>query len=254
MSKINFKTENTLLTGLNCLLTLASVGFAIHDSIKSVEYITEIKNKQDIEPDDVSELLKTTVKCYTPTLVITSITLGSIIVTGIRNNKIQALLGSTAAAYLYQYNKYRKYTINTVGNDVDMAIIDRVAEDQYMIQKNRLNKEREYYDDYGNPCLFFDNYSGRFFWNLKEDVLAAEYEFNRLLTLQGEAELATLYSYLGIPNSPEYFNIGWGDWCFYTEECDSDPVWIEIIHKQKQLSDGTQYIDIFFKHYPRDLF
>lgn len=251
MRKLSLKTENILLTSINCILTVASVGVAIHDTMKAIDICNQLKTELD-EPDVKTEI-KTKVKCYIPTIAVTSIAIGSIIATGVRNNKIQTLLATTAISYMTQYDAYRKHAIDILGDDKDNLIMDKVAEDQYKLQVDKLNAMKTDVDD----TLFFDDYSGRFFWSNRVDVLQAEHEINRQLTLGGEVEINELYYYLGMFNNPAYDAIGWADWIAYGEDCSSedsmDALWIGMEHTVKQLQNGQTYVNIKFKRKPEYL-
>lgn len=242
MKKLNYKTGNILLTALNCGLTVVSVGLAVHDTVKAVEVISELKEEYAEVDEKITKLdvVKNTATCYIPTIIATTLAVGTTIAIGARNSRIQALLASSAALYMTQYESYRKHAIEALGEDKDKEIIDKVAEDQYQSQKEHLAKIKTDVDD----TLFFDEHSGRFFWSNTEDVLAAEYEFNRYCVLNGEGELYQFYVYLGLQPTELSKYIGWEP---IAGEAYYGYRWVDFEHYKKKLENGQEY---FVIHYP----
>lgn len=246
--KLSYKTQNILLTTLNCGLTMVSVGLAIHDTVKAMDVISEMKQELAVEDKELSkkDMVKGTVKCYIPTIIATSLAVGTTIAVGARNSRIQAFLASSAALYMTQYERYRKHAIEELGEEKDKEIIDKVAEDQYILQKEKIAREKTNVDD----TLFFDDHSGRFFWSNKEDVLSAEYELNRYYSLNGEAELGIFYQGLGLAPTPLSQYIGWEP---YAGEVYYGYRWVDFEHFKKKLDNGQEYYVIHFTFKPHAL-
>lgn len=246
--KLSYKTQNIMLTTLNCGLTMVSVGLAIHDTVKAMDVISEMKQELAVNGEELSkkDIVKGSIKCYIPTIIATSLTVGTTIAVGARNSRIQAVLASSVALYMTQYESYRKHAIETLGEEKDKEMIEKVAEDQYVFQKEKLAREKSNVDD----TLFFDDHSGRFFWSNKEDVLSAEYELNRCFILNGEAELGVFYQALGIEPTPLSQYIGWEP---YAGEVFYGYRWIDIEHSKKKLDNGQEYYVIHFPFAPHAL-
>lgn len=80
----------------------------------------------------------------------------------------------------------------------------------------------------GDPVLFYDEWSHRYFESTIEQVITAQYHINRNFVLRGYVTLNELYDFLGLEPT-EYGNtVGWA--------VEDEMYWIDF-HQHKVLID-----------------
>ena len=116
--------------------------------------------------------------------------------------------------------------------------MDALAEERY--------KENDIMVSNGKQ-LFFEEYSGRFFESTEEDVVLAEYHFNRNFVLRGYAELNELYEFLNLSPTESGAVLGWSIGAgevFYGYQ------WIDFEHRKVIREDGAEYYAITMPFIP----
>lgn len=74
-----------------------------------------------------------------------------------------------------------------------------------------------------------------------DDVIEAEYHFNRNFALRDYADLNELYSFLGLPQTEYGATVGWGR---YAGESVYGYQWVDFVHIKEHMDDGTEYYRI----------
>ena len=93
--------------------------------------------------------------------------------------------------------------------------------------------------------LFFDSYSSRYFESTMEDVLKAEYDLNRDLTLEDHVTLNRFYEYLGLDRVDGGDEIGWSTGANFALYWQS---WIDFSHQKTEIDDDLEcYIISFYQ-------
>ena len=84
----------------------------------------------------------------------------------------------------------------------------------------------------GDPVLFYDDWSGRYFESTIEQVIAAQYHINRNFVLRGYVTLNELYEFLGLETT-EYGNtVGWA--------VEDEMYWIDFHQHKVIMDDGLE--------------
>ena len=98
-----------------------------------------------------------------------------------------------------------------------------------------------------NEFIFYDYFSHRDFLAKLEDVIAAQYDLNRLFALRGYAMLNDYYALLGLPQTDDGAILGWSldsGIEFYGYE------WIDFINQKHEEEDGSVWYSIFMPFEP----
>lgn len=238
MKILSNKTMNVLITALECTLTVASVALAVRDTYKAVDILIELKQETDDMPVATGIIVTKTAVCYIPTVAVTSIALVTNIVMGVRNNRMQSMLAATVAIAATQYESYREHTIELMGADKDDEIINEIADEKTYELMN------------ADDTLFFDLYSGRFFFSNYEKVIYAMNQINKILLTRSECSLQELYDILGLgPNRISPY-IGWES---YAGETMYGYRWIDFELSKKKTKNNGEYVVIYFPFAPHAL-
>ena len=85
----------------------------------------------------------------------------------------------------------------------------------------------------GEPKLFYDEHSNRYFEATIEQVIQAEYHLNRNFTLRGYVYLNEFYEFLGL-SITEYGDVmGWA--------VNYDEIyWVDFNHRKVAMDDGLE--------------
>ena len=84
----------------------------------------------------------------------------------------------------------------------------------------------------GDPVLFYDAWSERYFESTIEQVITAEYHINRNFVLRGYTVLNELYDFLGLEPTDYGSKLGWA--------VEDDILWLDFNHRKTLLDDGLE--------------
>lgn len=245
------KAKRNASVVLSVLASAGVVGTAIlsaRASPKVLDLIREEEEKKG-EPLTKKEVAKVALVGYLPAIFLGMSSIGCIFGAQILNRQQQASMASAYALLDQSYKDYRRKVVNLYGVEADRRIIEAIAvEDSKTahVYASYLGGDCDLHLDEaaGEPVLFYDEYSKRFFKATVEQVLNAEYHLNRNYILRGFALLNELYDFLGL-EATEYGSVA--EW-----ECtDEGEYWIDFNHRKAELDDGTAFYILEIPFAPR---
>lgn len=176
------------------------------------------------------EVTKATWKCYIPTAITLTCTLGLLITSKALDAKKIAALGTAVASAGGLVTRYRNEIREISGEDILREVDKRVAEKEIEHAKppvvttsGLLSSECVDLADDGE-YIFFDPFTKVKFRSTKLAVLGAKYYLNRNFQLGSEAPLSMFYGFLGLELPEEYSYAGWD----VSEMADDGFYWIDI--------------------------
>lgn len=180
------------------------------------------------DPLKLTEIIRLSFPCYIPATVMGLSTIACIFGSNMLNKKQRAAITSAYilldAAYKEHKDKVRELLGEEASNQVRDAIVkDRYAEDDFCISDEKY--------------LFYEEHVGQFFERTKEEVLLAEYHFNRNFALRGYASLNEFYEFLGLPAIDAGEMLGWSldaGGAFYGYS------WVDFVHRKFTMDDGLE--------------
>jgi hypothetical protein len=209
-------------------LTMAS---AIRDTTKACKLIN----------DDMTlrEKIKKTWKCYIPTGVITTSTILCIIYSdkATMNEKIALL--NTLSMVQGKYKYLRESVDRTCKSETKEEIMKKTVSAKV---------PKDIFIERTGEKLFYEEYTCKFFNKTVEEVLKAEYLFNKQLSIVGHASLNEFYKLLGIPETEAGEILGWSVYEGYYATT-SNP-WVDFEHSKMQDDDGCEYYYINYSNQP----
>ena len=243
------KICNSLIKGVRCRAPSILTGFAIAGTFLAVRQsakdttrladnleVAKKKKKADLTKIDI---LKVKAKTYVPTIAYASISVGCMLA----SNKISTRRIASATAYSAiaeeRLERLKKSIQETVPDETSKDICK--SYDQKMVEDHPISKETAYKNKFvRNPdTLFYEEFTGRYFYSTDLAVKSAEYELNRLFACKGYASLNDFYSLLGLPNTAMGYDTGWNiDYC-----ADFDGInWIDFVHCEVISGDELCYV------------
>lgn len=230
-------TVLAILSGAGMIFTVVS---AVKATPKALLVIEETEKERGRELTK-SEKVKCAAPCYIPTFFIGISTLACLLGSCVTNRKQQA---AYVGAYTMIEDAYRSYKDKTAELYGDGAVREIKAE-------NADDKARDFGIEDCETCVFYEEYRGEFFESTKEQVLLAEYHFNRNFALRDYAYLNEFYEFLGLPRTEQGDVLGWEK---YIGETEYGYSWIDFEHEKRKLDDGMEYYIISMPFEPTMIF
>lgn len=234
--KRHASTILTVIGGLGVVVTSVS---AVKATPKAMRLLEETE-KQKGEELTTIEKIKTAGPVYIPSILIGVGTVGCIVGANVLNKRQQAALVSAYTLIDNSYKEYKQKVKELYGEETHQEILDSIAAEKaekLQIRGNYLGSECDLStDEYeGEPVLFYDEFSGRYFISTMEQVLSAEYHMNRNYVLRGMAYLNELYEFLGISGTDYGSVMGWAP-------MDEGEYWLEFHHRKTKVKGIDCYI------------
>ena len=174
------------------------------------------------------ETFKVAGPVYIPAAVVGVSTLACIFGANMLNKRQQAALMSAYALLDSTYKDYKKKVEELYGEEANVRIREEIAKDKYEEEDLSVGDGKQ---------LFYDDFSNRYFESTMEQVVKAEYEINKKISLWGGAGLNEFYEYLDIPQV-DYGNfLGWSSGALM-EMAWSD--WLDFHHEKVVMDDGLE--------------
>lgn len=204
---------------------IATVVMAVKATPKAVKILEDAKVEKG---DDLTklEIVQATGPVYIPAAVVGLCTIVCIFGTNALNKRQQASLASAYALLDQSYKRYRNKGKELFGEESDSKIRNAVVQDEYQEKNPNISDGKQ---------LFYEEYYGDFFERTKEEILLAEYHFNRNFILRGYATLNEFYEFLGLDPIKGGDTIGWSTGAgeeFYGYQ------WVDFNHEMFKLDDG----------------
>lgn len=233
--KRHASTILTVAGGVGVILTTVS---AVKATPKALESLEEAKEQKGEELTSV-EKIKIAGPKYIPTILIGTGTIACIFGANILNKRHQAALIGAYTLVDSSFKEYKQklkelYGEETHNNVIDAIAIEKVDRDwavsgSYFGQSCDLTNE----EACGEPVLFYEENSGRYFESTIEQVISAQYHLNRNYALRGYSYLNEYYEFLGLETTDYGSVMGWAP-------TDEGEYWIEFNTRKTVLDDGLE--------------
>lgn len=234
----NGSTILTVLGGVGVVATALSTARATTKALDILEQAEQEKGEKLTK----SEKVKVAGPSYIPAVITGAATIACIFGANVLNKRNQAALMSAYALLDNSYKEYKQKLIELYGEETHQNIVDAIA-----VEKARevgvrapgfCTSSELYVDEEGGETrLFYDEQGGRYFESTLEQVISAEYHFNRNYVLRGYTVLNELYDFLGLDPIDAGSELGWANY-------DDGMAWIEFNHRKVELDDGLECIII----------
>jgi hypothetical protein len=185
------------------------------------------------------EIVKLTWKCYIPSMLLGTVTIGCIIGANSINLKRNAALASIYTLTEATLREYQEKVIETVGHNKEIKMRDSIAQDKLL--RDPLENKEVIVTGKGET-LFYDSLSGRYFKNDMENIRKAQNDFNSELLTEMYKPLNELYHYIGLQDTELGKNLGW----------DTDGL-LDIHFSAKIASNGIPCIVMEYRLQPKKI-
>lgn len=224
-----------ILGGFGCVGVMATTIMAIQSTPKALELLEDAEKEKG---EDLSkwETVKTAGPVYLPAVITGIATIGCIAGAVILSERQQASLISAYGLLNESYMKYQRKVIENFGEETHTDILKAIAEETKPVNITADNyfgiSNQGMAEDFSEPKLFYEEFSGRYFEAPLEQVLLAEYHVNRNMALGALILLNDFYEFLGLERTDYGGEVGW-----YIND---DYFWIDFNHRKVVMDDGLE--------------
>ena len=229
------RNASTILTCLGGVGVVATTITAVKATPKAIRLIEEAELEKGEELTKW-EKVKIIAPGYIPTVGLGISTIACIFGAHILNRNQQAALMSAYALVDQSYKDYRRKLKELYGEEVDREVREAIAiekAEDVGVRGSYLgtNCDLALEENNGEPQVFYDEHSGRYFESTIEQVLTAEYHLNRNYILRGYSYLNEFYEFLGIEETDYGSVLGWAP-------NDEGMYWIDFNHRKLESDEG----------------
>ncbi len=226
----------TILTCLGGAGVITTAVMAVKATPEAIELLNRAKETKGEELSK-TEQIKVAGSCYIPSILMGVGTITCIFGANVLNKRHQAALVSAYAIVDSSYKEYKQKLKELYGEEAHEEIVNAIA-----VEKAKdvgitaasgcaltcLTDD----ESCGEPALFYDEWSGRYFESTIEQVVTAEYHLNRNFVLRGYCVLNEFYEFLGLEPT-EYGNeVGWA--------VEDEFYWIDFNHRKALIDDDLE--------------
>lgn len=231
------RNASTILTCIGGAGVVVTSVMAVRATPKALWLIEDAKEEKGDELTKM-ETVRAAAPAYIPTVLVGVSTIACIFGANVLNRRKQASMMSAYALLDSSYKEYRAKVSELYGEDADANVRAEVAKDKYA---------GDGFSEDNDKQLFFDEYSGRYFESTMKDVLIAEHELNKIITVDGGAFLNEFYELLGLETTNYGDYIGWHSYALM--EMYWHPI-LEFDHDKFTFDDGLECYILRFRFEP----
>ena len=227
---------STILTYIGGIGVIATTVSAVKATPKAMRLIEEAREIKDEELTTI-EKIKIAGPTYIPTIAMGVGTITCIFGANVLNKRHQAALVSAYAMVDSSYKEYKQKLKELYGEEAHEEIVNAIA-----VEKAKdvgitaasgcaltcLTDD----ESCGEPVLFYDEWSGRYFESTIEQVIAAEYHLNRNFVLRGYSVLNEFYEFLGLEPTDYGSEVGW--------TVEDEFYWLDFNHRKTLIDDDLE--------------
>lgn len=200
------KHSPEILTGLGICGMITSTVTAVRATPKALILLDKKKKEEKKEKLKKSEVIKTTWKCYIPSVITGVISIGCLIGASTVNYKRNAALATAYSLSESALKLYQEKVIETIGEKEEQKVKDAVAKER--IDRTPVVSKEVIITEKGNT-LCFDTISSRYFKSDVETLRRAENEINRRLYNELYITLNEFYYEIGLTSTKIGDELGW---------------------------------------------
>lgn len=199
------KHSPEILMGFGIAGMITSTVLAVKATPKALRLIERAEEEKGKKLTK-TEVIKTTWKCYIPTVLVAATSTGCLIGSSRVNLRRNAMLATAYKIAETTHKEYRDKVIETIGEKKEQVIKDKIAEDK--LNANPVNNNTIIITDNGNT-LFCDTLSKRYFRSDRNKIEKAQNEINRKLNIDLYASLNDFYELIGLEYTDMGDDLGW---------------------------------------------
>lgn len=218
-----------ILTGIGIAGMITTTVMAVRATPKALSLIEE----REIEENKrltKTEKLKTSWKCYIPSVIVGGASTACLIGGQSVNLRRNAALAAACTVSEAALKEYQEKTLEVIGEKKEQAVRDAIAKDK--LEKNPVTQSQVIFTGHGDT-LCFDVWSGRYFKSDIELIRRAVHELNNQMRTDNYISLNEFYSSIDLQETRPGEILGWN----------IEQGYIELVFSSQLAEDNTAYAD-----------
>ena len=228
-----------ILTGIGVAGMVTSTVLAVKATPKACLLINDRKDELEVEKLPVTELVKTTWKCYIPAIVTCGASIACLVGASSVNFKRNAALATAYKLSEAALSEYKDAVIETIGEKKEQSVRDKVAEER--LKKNPVSKSEVIVTGNGTT-LCYDPVGNSYFKSSIQQIESAKNKLNARMLSENYVSLNDFYDELGIGPTKLGDDLGWD---IYKDGL------IDIAFSSRLAEDGTPCLVMDYSVAPR---
>lgn len=230
------RNASTILTCIGGAGVIGTTVLAVKATPKAIQLIEKAEKDKE---DKLTKLEKVKIAgpAYIPTVMVGVSTMVCIFGANILNKRQQAALVSAYAMIDSSYKEYKQKLVELYGKETHQEIVDAIAVEKakdvgITAESMCANTCLTDSEACGEPVLFYEEWSRRYFETTIEQVIVAQYHLNRNFVLRGYSPLNEFYEFLGLEPTEYGGTVGWS--------VEDEFYWVDFNHHKTVLDDGLE--------------
>lgn len=228
-----------ILTGIGVAGMVTSTVLAVKATPKAYRLVNDRKDELEVEKLPVTELVKTTWKCYIPAVVTCGASIACLVGASSVNFKRNAALATAYKLSEAALSEYKDAVIETIGEKKEQSVRDKVAEER--LKKNPVSKSEIIVTGNGTT-LCYDPVGNSYFKSNIQQIESAKNKLNARMLSENYVSLNDFYDELGIGPTKLGDDLGWD---IYKDGL------VEIAFSSQLAEDGTPCLVMDYSIAPR---
>ena len=228
-----------ILTGIGVAGMVTSTVLAVKATPKAYLLVNDRKDELEVEKLPVTELVKTTWKCYIPAAVTCGASIACLVGASSVNFKRNAALATAYKLSEAALSEYKDAVIETIGEKKEQSVRDKVAEER--LKKNPVSKSEVIVTGNGTT-LCYDPVGNSYFKSSIQQIESAKNKLNARMLSENYVSLNDFYDELGIGPTKLGDDLGWD---IYKDGL------IDIAFSSRLAEDGTPCLVMDYSVAPR---
>ena len=228
-----------ILTGIGVAGMVTSTVLAVKATPKAYRLVNDRKDELEVEKLPVTELVKTTWKCYIPAIMTCGVSIACLVGASSVNFKRNAALATAYKLSEAALSEYKDAVIETIGEKKEQSVRDKVAEER--LKKNPVSKSEVIVTGNGTT-LCYDPVGNSYFKSNIQQIESAKNKLNARMLSENYVSLNDFYDELGIGPTKLGDDLGWD---IYKDGL------VEIAFSSQLAEDGTPCLVMDYNIAPR---
>lgn len=228
-----------ILTGIGVAGMVTATILAVKATPKAYLLVNDRKDELEVEKLPVTELVKTTWKCYIPAVVTCGASIACLVGASSVNFKRNAALATAYKLSEAALSEYKDAVIETIGEKKEQSVRDKVAEER--LKKNPVSKSEVIVTGNGTT-LCYDPVGNSYFKSSIQQIESAKNKLNARMLSENYVSLNDFYDELGIGPTKLGDDLGWD---IYKDGL------IDIAFSSRLAEDGTPCLVMDYSVAPR---
>ena len=218
---------------------VTSTVLAVKATPKAYLLVNDRKDELEVEKLPVTELVKTTWKCYIPAAVTCGASIACLVGASSVNLKRNAVLATAYKLSEAALSEYKDAVIETIGEKKEQSVRDKVAEER--LKKNPASKSEVIVTGNGTT-LCYDPVGNSYFKSNIQQIESAKNKLNARMLSENYVSLNDFYDELGIGPTKLGDDLGWD---IYKDGL------VDITFSSQLAEDGTPCLVMDYSVAPR---